>query len=82
VRFGASCTTAAAAQATCTSTFSWTAAFADANYSPVCWGEGPSGSPILSLNATQIAASITVQVQNAASAASSFAGVYCNATHD
>lgn len=81
-RFGASCTTAASAAATCTSTFSWTTAFADANYTPVCWGEGPAGSPIISLNATQVAASVTVQVQAATAVASSFAGVYCHAVHD
>lgn len=81
-RFGASCTTAAAANATCTSVFSWTTSFNNANYTPVCLGEGPTGSPILTLSITQIAASITVQVQNAASVASSFAGVYCHAIHD
>lgn len=81
-RFGASCTTAATAAATCTTVYSWTTAFADSSYTPVCWGEGPTGSPILSLSALQIAASVTVQVQAATAVASSFANVYCIALRD
>jgi len=81
-RFGATCATAASAGATCTSTFAWTTALADANYTPLCWGVAPTGSPILSLSTVQIAASVTVQVQAATASASSFAGVYCEAMHD
>lgn len=81
-RFGATTPTAASAGAVATTTYSWTAAFADANYTPVCWGVGPTGSPILSLSSVQVAGSITVQVQAATGAASSFSGVYCEAMHD
>lgn len=81
-RFGATCTTGAVGGNTCTTTYSWTTGFADANYTAVCWGEGPVGSPVLTLNAAQIAASITVQVQTIVSVASSFAGVDCIAVHD
>lgn len=81
-RFGATCSTGNVAGNTCATTYSWATAFADANYTPVCWGEGPSGTPILTMTKTQIAGSITVQVQTAGAVSSAFAGVYCIAAHD
>jgi len=77
-RFGATCTTTTS----CTTTYTWTTPFTDANYTPVCWGVNPTGFPILILNAVQIAAGITVNVESATGANSGFAGVYCEAMHD
>lgn len=81
-RFGATCTTGNVAGNTCTTTYSWTTAFADGNYTPVCWGVAPTGSPVLTLSTGPIAASITVQVQTMTAIASSFTNVYCVAMHD
>jgi hypothetical protein len=81
-RFGTSCSTTNVAGNACTTTFSWTTAFPDASYTPVCYGVAPSGSPILTMSTNQIAASITVQVQAATAVVSNFGGVDCTATHD
>ena len=82
IRFGATCTTAATAGATCTTVYSWTTAFADASYTPVCWGRSPSGTPTLQLNESGVAASITVRVTAITAVASKFFGVHCIAPHD
>jgi len=81
-RFGATCATAGTAGATCTTTYPWTADFADANYTPVCVGVIPTGTPALSINSLQIAHSVEVKVTAITASASSFAGVYCEAMHD
>jgi hypothetical protein len=82
LRFGATCATAAAAGSTCTSTYTYTTAFVDANHTPVCWGVGPTGTPILSANAAPSATQVVVKVTAATAAASSFANVYCVDPHD
>jgi hypothetical protein len=81
-RFGGTCTTAGTPGSTCTSTYEWKVPFADASYTPVCWGQGAKGSPILSLAASQSPNSITVQVQTATGVPSSFGGVDCVVMHD
>src|SRR5262249_217995 len=81
-RFGPTCQTAAAAGATCRSSYPWKSPFPDENYTPVCWGIGTRGPPILSLGDIQTPDTLTVQVQSATAASSSFRAVYCVAMHD
>jgi len=80
-RFGATCSTAATTGTTCTTTFSWTTAFADANYTPVCTPVGPTQVGIFSL-ASFNAAGVTIEVVAGTNASASFSGVDCIATHD
>jgi hypothetical protein len=80
-RFGSSCATLAVAGNNCTSTLTWVTAFADANYTVTCTGQGPAGQPILSLN-THVAASATINVTATTAAISSFTEVDCVAIHD
>jgi hypothetical protein len=81
-RFGATTATAATAGSSTTNTFSWTSAFADANYTVTCSGVNPTGTPDLSINAVQIAASVTVKTTAITAVASSFSAVDCIAIHD
>jgi hypothetical protein len=80
-RFGASCTTAAGIGSTCTNTYSWTTTFADANYTPVCWGQAGSNFPILYQSSFN-AAGVTITVAAMTAAAAQFASVDCIALHD
>jgi hypothetical protein len=80
-RFGASCTTAASAGSLCSSTLTWTSAFADANYTVSCVGSQAGGVPILTLS-TKLAASIAITVWAATASAAQFASVDCIAMHD
>ncbi|HZU30968.1 MAG TPA: hypothetical protein VFB79_07635 [Candidatus Angelobacter sp.] len=80
-RFGASCTTTAAVGASCSSTETWTSAFADTNYTVQCWGSNASGVPVM-LEGTKAAASISIAVVAVTAAAAQFAGVECIAFHD
>lgn len=80
-RFAATCTTGADAGSRCTTTYSWKVAFEDSNFTPVCWGAGASGSPILSL-VSQDSESITIQIQAATATKSGFRGIDCVAIHD
>lgn len=82
-RLSATCTTGSSAGDSCTTTYSWGTAFANANYTPVCVpGRVASGVPHLSLNAVQIAASITVKVTALTAVAAQFSDVYCVALAD
>ena len=81
-RFGASCTTAATAGAACTTTYTWTNPFPDANYTVSCIGSNPAGTPTLELSSTPVAATITVQVTAITAAGSSYGAVECVARHD
>lgn len=80
-RFGATCTTAAATGSGCTSAFSWTSAFADANYTPICQGSAATNSVVLNISSFN-ASSVTVQVVNVGTLAGSFGAVNCFAVHD
>lgn len=80
-RFGATCTTTAAAGATCTTAVTWTVAFADANYTVSCIGVQQSNTPILSIESIG-ASGFTERVTAATAAASGYSGVDCIATHD
>jgi len=81
-RFGATCTTSASAGATCTSAYTWTSAFADANYTVVCQGitqaNTPTGPSIESITAS----GFTARVSTILAAASGYAGLDCIAMHD
>jgi hypothetical protein len=80
-RFGASCTTAAAVGAACTSAYTWTVTFADASYTVGCFGTLASGSPILTYSA-KTATQISIGVAAGSAAAAQFAAVDCIAFHD
>jgi hypothetical protein len=80
-RFGSSCATLAVAGNTCTSTLTWVTAFADANYTVTCTGQGPAGVPLLTLN-THVAASATINVTASTAVIASFTEVDCIAVHD
>lgn len=80
-RFGATCSTSATAGTTCTTTYSWTAAFADANYTVVCIGDTITNLPMLE-GVTHTASGVTVTIINFSNAAASFAAVDCVAVHD
>jgi hypothetical protein len=81
-RFGITCSTAASAGSSCTTTYPWPTAFPDANYTVSCIGVAPTGTPILSLNAAPVAASVTVNVIAATAVVSGFEAVDCVAVHD
>lgn len=81
-RFGVTCSTTNVAGNICTTTESWTTAFADANYTVTCSGVTPTGTPSLGINATQVAASVTVSVTAITGVISSYGAVDCIATHD
>lgn len=80
-RFGATCSTAATTGTTCTTTYSWTTAFADANYTPVCTPVGPTQLGVFSINSFN-AAGVTIVIDTATNAAASYSGVDCIAIHD
>jgi hypothetical protein len=82
-RFTGLCTTAAVTNTTCTSVLTWTSAFADANYTVVCQGEGNTGNVAFLFQNGHVAASVTVVIANGASASAvSFSNVDCIADHD
>lgn len=80
-RFGATCTTTTSIGNSCTTTFSWTTAFADANYSPVCSPIGPANGPVFSMDSFN-AAGVTVRVYTFVALASGYSGVDCYGVHD
>lgn len=81
-RFGSLCTTAAAAGATCTTTLTWTSAFADANYTVVCTGHTQSNTAIGPTIEGVTATNFVVRIMAATGAASSFTSVDCIGIHD
>jgi hypothetical protein len=85
-RFGASCTTGAAIGAACNSTYTWTSAFADANYSVVCTGDGRAGGALgipVVINTNSIGPStFLVSIAAFSAAAAQFPAVDCIAFHD
>jgi hypothetical protein len=85
-RFGPSCITAAAIGAACNSTYTWSAAFADANYSVVCTGDNrantASGIPVV-INANSVGpSSFLLSIAAFSAAAAQFPAVDCVAFHD
>ena len=81
-RFGATTPTAGVAGATQDTTYTWTSAFADANYTANCTGEGANGVPTLVSIQTHSASQISVRVAAITAAAASYAAMDCKATHD
>jgi hypothetical protein len=81
-RFGATCTTAATADTACTTTYSWTSAFADNSYTVNCQGEANVGNVAALFISSQTASQITVAVVTYTATAVSFSGVNCIAVHD
>jgi hypothetical protein len=82
-RFGGTTATAASSFSTQTTTFTWTTAFADTNYTVSCTPVGAAtGTPIFQGVVTKTNATVIVQVMAGTAVASSFAGVDCVAVHD
>jgi hypothetical protein len=83
IRTVAGCATTTSSGATCTTTVTWTSAFADANYTPHCDGlEIASGVPLNGGIAAKTAASVTFQTVAATAKAAQFKNVVCSAIHD
>jgi hypothetical protein len=80
-RFGATCTTTSTIGNTCTTTYSWASAFADANYTPVCTPVGPTQGGIFSLQSFN-ASGVTVELFTTTSASASYSAVDCVGVHD
>lgn len=82
----AGCATAAAANATCDTTVTWTVPFADTNYSVACSGNAAtSGVPMLegvSISAAKTGAAVTVRTLAQTAAAAQFTNIECTAIHD
>jgi hypothetical protein len=83
-RFGASCTTGVGVGQSCQGTYTWTTAFADANYTVVCTGEGQaSGVPVSAGVMTKTASNFVFVVMDASGVnAAQFSAVDCIAVHD
>jgi hypothetical protein len=81
-RFGATNATTATAGATSLTTYTWTNAFADANYTVVCTGHTQSSTPGGVSVESVTASNFAVRVTAITAAASSFATVDCIAMHD
>lgn len=84
-RFGAQCTTAASVGGLCATptTNTWTAAFADANYTVVCTLNGiTSGVPVVEGYTAKIAASFTINFAALTAVAAQASGLDCIAAHD
>jgi len=77
----ASCTTGAAAASTCTTTVSWTTAFADTNYTATCTIENVTAVPYVLFYGTKAAGSIVVTIANLTAVAAS-GTIDCTAVHD
>ncbi|MGC2291101.1 MAG: right-handed parallel beta-helix repeat-containing protein, partial [Candidatus Acidiferrales bacterium] len=79
----ASCTTAARANATCSTTVSWPAPLADANYTASCTLDEPSHPAFVTSTSSKAAASIVVTIENAPSSSRGASGTLnCIAIHD
>lgn len=82
-RFGSLCTTAVGANSSCSSTLTWTSAFADANYTAVCQGDTNTGSLAFLIQNGHAAGTVTVTISNSSGGgAVSFTNVNCTGTHD
>jgi hypothetical protein len=81
----AGCTTGGSSAFTgpCSTTVTWPSAFADADYTPECTGEGVGGGvPILQGISGRSASSMVVQIQQATGARANFAVIDCVGVHD
>lgn len=80
-RFGPTCTTAASAGSTCFITYTWTTAFADTNYTPVCTGVAPSNGTATIGIENWTASGIQI-ILTSTGLANTYGGVNCIAVHD
>ncbi len=80
-RFGATCTTGGADGQQCGTTYTWTAAFADANYTASCTLTGVTNSPTV-VAVSKTATQIQVIIAGTSAVAASASGVDCIAIHD
>jgi len=80
----AGCATTATIGATCTTTVSWSTAFADANYTLTgCTGNGiTSGVPLIQGITAKAGASVTVRTVALTAVAAQFTNIECGAVHD
>lgn len=79
----AGCATAASVGGACTTTVTWTTAFADANYTATCTGDLiTSGVPVNGGLTAKIAASVTFQTVATTAAAAQYTNIDCTAVHD
>lgn len=77
------CATGAAVGAACTTTFTWSTAFPDTNYTPSCMGDGvSSGVPVGGGITAKTAASVTFQTVATTAAAAQYTNIECLAAHD
>ena len=77
------CATAATAGSTCDTTVTWTTAFADANYTPVCAGLGiTSGVPADGGVVSKAAGSVVFRTVAITAAAAQYTNVSCLGLHD
>jgi hypothetical protein len=82
-RFASLCSTAATVGATCTSTLTWTSAFADANYTITCSGITGSNNAVFEGIESIAAATFVIRIlQPTTASAASFTTVDCIAMHD
>lgn len=79
----ASCTTAARANAACSTTVSWPTPLADTNYTASCTLDEPSYPAFITSTSSKAAASIVVTIENAPSSSRAASGTLnCIAIHD
>lgn len=78
------CVTAASIGAVCSTTVTWTSAFADTSYTVTgCTGNAvTSGAPLIQGITAKVAASVTVQTIALTAVAAQFTNVECGAVHD
>lgn len=81
IRF-VSCTTAAGANSFCTTSMTWTTAFADANYSVVCTASNDAGQGWVTGTANKVAAGMDVNFTNGPGAGALSETITCLADHD
>jgi hypothetical protein len=82
-RFGSSCTTAAAVNSPCNTTYTWTSPFVDGSYTISCSPLGAaSGIPIIEQITSVVGASFVLTIIANSAAAAQLSGVQCVAVHD
>lgn len=83
LRAVAGCATAASAGAACTTTVTWTTAFADSAYTVECQGiTVTSGVPVLGAVTSKASTSVIIQTVAVTAAAAQFSTLECIAIHD
>lgn len=82
-RFGSTCQTSGVAGNICGTAVTWTTAFADANYTVTCTGDGATfGVPLLGNVTSKLAAGFTIGTYAATGAIAQHTVIDCIAVHD